>query len=199
MKAIEMPTRDILFCGHPVLRKRARRVREITDELVQLVEDMQETMIEAPGVGLAAPQVGEPVRVIVVRSDIDDDCEITCMLNPRIVEGESGEEGLEGCLSLPTLHGTVLRSARVLAQGTDLPGRVVELEADGLLARALQHEIDHLDGVLFVDRAQEDSLGWMVPDKRDESGYRFDSVTPAEVLKKFDRLHRQMKAAKSGE
>lgn len=164
----------------------------MTDDLVRLIEEMTATMIEAPGVGLAAPQVGESVRAIVVRPDVDEDSEVTCLINPTIVRrSDDSEPGLEGCLSLPTLHGTVARSAGVTARGLDLSGRTVTVEAEGLLARALQHEIDHLDGVLFLDLVEPDSLGWMVPDEKEEHGYRFEDTTVEEVMEVFERLRRQ--------
>lgn len=193
-----MPTREILICGDPVLRRKATRVREITDDLSRLIEEMTQTMLEAPGVGLAAPQVGDSVRAIVVRPDVDEDSEVICLINPEIVRrSEEREEGLEGCLSLPTLHGTVARSAAVTARGLDLSGKDVTLEAEGLLARVLQHEIDHLDGVLFLDLVEPDSLGWLVPDEKEEHGYRFEDATVEEVLQVFERLRRQRQARRA--
>ena len=190
-----MPTREILICGDPVLRKKATRIREITDDLVRLIEELTATMMEAPGVGLAAPQVGESVRAIVVRPDVDEDSEVMCLINPEIVQrSDENEEGLEGCLSLPTLHGTVARSAAVTARGLDLSGETITVEAEGLLARALQHEIDHLDGVLFLDLVEPESLGWLVPDEKEEHGYRFEDATVEEVLVVFERLRRQRQA-----
>ncbi len=186
-----MTKRQILFCGHPLLRRKAKRIHTITPAIVELLADMTQTMIEAPGVGLAAPQVGESVRAIVVRDDVAEDSEVFCLLNPRVVARSGKAEALEGCLSLPTLHGTVLRSADVVVEGTDLDGREVHIESEGLLARALQHEIDHLNGVLFIDRAEPDSLGWMVPDEEEEDGYRIDPVTVAEVIEVFARLREQ--------
>ena len=186
-----MATREILYYGHPTLRKKAKRVRKVTDKIVELLEDMKGIMVEAPGIGLAAPQVGDSVRAIVVRADVEEDSEVFCLLNPRIVERDGEAEAIEGCLSLPTLHGTVVRGAEVLAEGTTLDGQTVQIEGEGLLARALQHEIDHLNGVLFVDRAEEDSLGWMVPDEEEEEGYRIDPTTLEEVAETFDRLRQQ--------
>ena len=186
-----MAKREILLCGDPVLRAKAAHVTEITDDVVQLLEDMAQTMIEAPGVGLAAPQVGEAIRAIVVRADIEDGMEVHYLLNPRLVETEGEVEALEGCLSLPTLQGYVVRPEKVVAEALGLDGRPVRLEADGLLGRAIQHEIDHLDGVLFVDLVDEETLGWMVPDTAEEDGYRIEPATVAEVKERFDRLQRR--------
>ena len=183
-----MASREILYCGHPVLRRKAKRVTSITEEIVALLDDMTQTMIEAPGVGLAAPQVGESVRAIVVRDDATEDAQIWCLLNPRIVRAAGQIEAIEGCLSLPTLQGIVTRSEEVTAEGTTPDGQKVRIDADGLLARALQHEIDHLDGILFLDRVQPDTLGWMVPDEDDEDGYRIEPATVDEVVARFERL-----------
>jgi peptide deformylase len=186
-----MPVRDILFCGDPILRRKAARITEVTAEIAQLLEDMTQTMLDAPGVGLAAPQIGESVRAICVREDIDDSVEVHCLLNPQVVKAEGEEEALEGCLSLPTLQGLVIRPEKVVAEAMGLDGKPVRLEAEGLLGRALQHEIDHLDGVLFVDRVDEETLGWMVPDATDEDGYRIEPTTIDEVKARFDRLQQQ--------
>lgn len=186
-----MAKREILLCGDPVLRRKAKRVQDITPQIVELLEDMKQTMIEAPGVGLAAPQVGASVRAIVVREDAEEDSQTFALLNPRIVAREGEEESVEGCLSLPTLHGIVVRAAAVHVTGIQPDGEPVDLEAEGLLARALQHEIDHLDGVLFVDRVEPDSLGWAVPDETAEDGYRLQPTTLSEVLARFEQLRQR--------
>jgi len=188
--------REILFCGDPVLRKKAKPVHEITDEILQLFDDMAPTMVEARGVGLAAPQVGESVRAICLQwidedaEEEGEDAEIICLLNPRIVEREGEQEGMEGCLSLPTLHAVVRRSARVIAEAVGLDGTALKIEAEGLMARAIQHEIDHLNGVLFVDRAEAGTLRWMVPDDSEEQGYRFEDTTWEEAKERFERMRR---------
>ena len=186
-----MRTREILYCGHPVLRRKAKSIQDVDDALLELVQDMTHTMIEAPGVGLAAPQVGESVRLIVVRADDDEDSEVHALLNPRIISRQGKDTAVEGCLSLPTLWGEVTRAARVVAEGTTPDGRSVQIEAEDLLARALQHEIDHLEGILFLDRADRDSLAWRVPDEKEEDGYRLDPTTAEEVSERFKRLHKQ--------
>lgn len=183
-----MPTRRIVYYGHPVLHRKARRVTEATGEIRDLLDDMTETMLEAPGVGLAAPQVGESLRAIVVREDIEEGCEVFRLLNPRILERDGEQEGLEGCLSLPTLHGTVIRSDQVVAEGTTLDGDTVQLEGEGLFARALQHEIDHLNGKVFLERADKSSLVWMVPDEEEESGVRMEPTERGDVVEAFRRL-----------
>lgn len=188
--------RELFFCGDPVLRKKAKRIREIDDSVLQLFEDMKETMDDANGVGLAAPQVGEPVRMICVREDLDEDYEVHCLLNPRIVGGSGLQEGMEGCLSLPTLYAVVTRNKKVVAEGTGLDGEPVTIEAEGLLARALQHEVDHLNGVLFIDRAEADTLSWMVPDKKEEDGFRWDPATFEEAQERFNRLREARDAKK---
>ncbi|MGI6037671.1 MAG: peptide deformylase [Limnochordia bacterium] len=143
-----MAIREIVKVGHPVLRKKAAPVSKITKQLRKLVRDMQATMEEAAGVGLAAPQVGVSLRLIVVAVGEEN----LVLFNPQIIE-ETGEDiDVEGCLSIPGLNGYVKRAAQVTVIGYDERGKKVTLTAEGLLARALQHEIDHLDGILFVDR-----------------------------------------------
>ena len=133
----------------PVLRERSHEVQEITDIHRRLVGDMLATMRDAPGVGLAAPQVGVLERIFVW--EVDDASGV--IINPTIVErSEELVEEEEGCLSLPGIAYEVVRNAEVKVEGIDLEGDAVSLEADDLLARVCQHEIDHLDGVLFVDR-----------------------------------------------
>ncbi|MGI8926851.1 MAG: peptide deformylase [Tepidiformaceae bacterium] len=136
--------------GDPVLRERARRVRTVDTSIHKLIEDMWETMYDAPGVGLAAPQIGIPLRIVVI--DTHEQPPIA-LLNPEIVK-RSGERPLEeGCLSVPGFRGEVNRSLKVLAKGLDpKTGREVRVRGDNdLLAQALEHEIDHLNGILYID------------------------------------------------
>lgn len=144
--------RELRFLGDPVLRAKARPVGTITAEIRELISDMVDTMYAAEGVGLAAPQVGIGVRVIVVDAREDDSAPIA-LVNPVIVE-QSGEteRAEEGCLSIPGVTDFVERPVRVVIDGLDRSGEPQRVEADGLLARILQHEVDHLDGVLFFDR-----------------------------------------------
>jgi peptide deformylase len=143
---------SIEMLGSEVLRRRAAEVVEIDDRLRLLVEDMFETMYEAEGIGLAGPQVGVSRRVIVV--DLQQEgSEPFALINPRIVEsGSATEKAEEGCLSIPGIAAAVERPARVVVEGMDVDGHPVRIEAEGLLGRCLQHEVDHLDGILFIDR-----------------------------------------------
>lgn len=191
-----MAVRKILVCGDPVLRKKARRVRDISDELVNLLDDMVETMLQAPGIGLAAPQVGVDVRAIVFQEFKGDDDEpvVRRVINPRIVARDGEQAAYEGCLSLPTLHGEVKRPMQVTLTGIGPDGEDVRIEAEGLTARCMLHEIDHLDGVLFSDRCEPGTLSWMVPDKNEEDGYRLEPTTEAEMMKAFDRLRKKQES-----
>ena len=162
--------REIVQYGHPVLRQKCRTVTEVDDNLIQLVADMLETMVDANGVGLAAPQVGEDIRLAVIDVSHDPECvsflkvngedaEMESIMplifiNPDLVFSQEKETGMEGCLSIRGIRADVRRPAAVKATLPQLDGSVLEIETDGLLARALQHEIDHLNGVLFVDRLQ---------------------------------------------
>lgn len=142
----------IEMLGSEVLRRRADEVAGPDPELDRLIESMFETMYDAQGIGLAAPQVGISRRVIVV--DVNEPDQVPfAMLNPVVVESsEERDRGEEGCLSIPGVTGVVERPLRVVVEGVDRRGEPLRIEADGMLARCLQHEIDHLDGVLFVDR-----------------------------------------------
>ena len=138
--------------GDPVLREKARRVRTIDSSIQKLIEDMWETMYDAPGVGLAAPQVGIPLRVVVI--DVHDPAYAPiALVNPEIIK-RSGERALdEGCLSVPGFRGEIIRSMKVLAKGLDpKTGKEVRVKAeDNLMAEALEHEIDHVNGILYID------------------------------------------------
>ena len=144
--------RTILHFPDPELKKKSTPVTVINDATRALVQDMAETMYAAPGVGLAAPQIGVHQRIIVIDvSHKDEEPELIVAINPVIVhaDGESYEE--EGCLSVPKYAANVRRHARVVVKALDLDGNEVTYKADDLLAIAFQHEIDHLDGILFVD------------------------------------------------
>ncbi|MDD3847297.1 MAG: peptide deformylase [Syntrophorhabdaceae bacterium] len=147
-----MSTIDIRVIPDPVLRKLAKPVENITDELVKLSGDMIETMILAHGAGLAAPQVGLPIRLIAIDASLNPrEKEPIILINPVIVETHLEENGEEGCLSVPGYYEYVKRARGVRARGTDMKGNTIEIDCEGQLARALQHEIDHLNGVLFID------------------------------------------------
>ena len=147
-----MSVLPIEMLGAEVLRRRAVEVSEVDDDLRALIRDMFETMYDAEGIGLAGPQVGVERRVIVV--DLREEGSTPfALVNPRIVETvRETDRAEEGCLSIPGVAGVVERPARVVVEGLSESGEPIRIEADGLLGRCLQHEIDHLDGVLFVDR-----------------------------------------------
>ncbi len=139
------------YLGDPVLREMCREVEAVDDEVRTLVDDLLETMYAADGIGLAAPQIGVPLRVFVY--DVrDDEIEPGVLVNPRIVESTGRQREVEGCLSIPGLDEVVERSDRIVVEGLNREGEFVRVEADGLLSRCLQHENDHLDGILFIDR-----------------------------------------------
>ena len=163
-----MPERKILTYPDPALRKKCTPVEEIDDDLLQLMDDMADTMYEAPGIGLAAPQVGVTRRVIVV--DIKprqrakesteekeillppDSSELIELINPEIVSSDGEVIGEEGCLSIPGFVSDVKRKFEVVVEGYNRDGEAIRIECEDLLARVFQHEIDHLDGILFIDR-----------------------------------------------
>lgn len=143
-----MAVYQIVLHPDPLLREKAQEVKKITPNIWKLLDNMADTMYAAPGVGLAAPQIGVLKRVIVV--DVGEG--LIELINPEIVTAQGREIGPEGCLSIPGTQGEVPRAAAVVVRGLDRHGRTKEIKAEGFLARALQHEIDHLDGVLFIDK-----------------------------------------------
>ncbi|MEF3695580.1 peptide deformylase [Desulfolutivibrio sp.] len=146
-------TREIVKYPHPVLAQKAARIEEITPEIMALAGDMAETMYVNQGIGLAANQVAEPVRLITVDiSGPDKREELFALVNPEIIMAEGETETEEGCLSVKDYRSNVVRAEKVRVRGLDLSGNEVCLDAEGLLAVCLQHEIDHLEGTLFIDR-----------------------------------------------
>lgn len=144
--------RKILHYPDPRLRQKAEPVAQMTPALQKLVDDMAETMYAAPGVGLAATQIGEPHRIFIVDIAADDEpSELRVFVNPEITARDGECVGPEGCLSFPGITEDIKRSARIHVRAQDRDGKTFELDADGLLAVAIQHELDHLDGVLMVD------------------------------------------------
>lgn len=147
---------QIVRYGHPALRQKAARVGRVTNEVRALVERMVELMQRAHGLGLAANQVGVPRQVAVVEID----GKVTPLVDPEIVSVRGEETIEEGCLSLPRLYGQVTRPAQVVVKARDLSGKRIRVRAEGLVARALLHEIDHLNGRLFIDHVDQSSLHW---------------------------------------
>lgn len=141
---------EIRKAGDKVLKEKAEAVSHVDKKIRKLLDDMTQTMYKADGVGLAAPQVGVSLRVIVI--DVDD--ELIELINPVIVRSEGCELGNEGCLSIPGVFGEVERFSEVTVTGLNRFGKNVSITGTGLLSRALQHEIDHLDGILFIEKAQ---------------------------------------------
>jgi len=148
-----MALRRIVAYGTPVLRQRTKEVANADGELQQLIDDMVETMYAAPGVGLAANQVGSPHRLFVANpSDDRDPSKLLVVINPEVVESDGELTNEEGCLSIPDYREEVRRARRVLLRGLDRQGKPIEVEGRDLLARIFQHEMDHLNGLFFVDR-----------------------------------------------
>ncbi len=144
---------DIVKYPEPVLMEPTSAVEEFDDELRELAADMVATMHAAPGIGLAAPQVGRSERLCVLDLSVgDDEAELMVLVNPRVVEEHGNVKDEEGCLSFPDLMIIVPRPERVVVEAQDLDGNPIRIEGEELLARCLHHEIDHLDGVLFIDR-----------------------------------------------
>jgi len=174
-----MAIRTVLHGNEPVLRQKARKVRDFGASLQALIDDMVETMHAAPGIGLAAPQIGVPLRVAVIelpkveqeQAGQDEDPyrgRLIVICNPKVVKSWGEEEGQEGCLSLPEYVGDVKRAARVVVKARNRRGKEIRLRAEGLMARVLQHEIDHLEGNLFVDRVESlEQLYHLEPSEED--------------------------------
>lgn len=159
---------EILTFPNPILKKKSLPVKEVTAEYKKLVKDMLETMYDAPGVGLAAPQVGHNIRMVVIDTrPTDDDGKIVeeemtelerkvrfpvVLFNPEVIEKDGKHVYREGCLSVPGYQEEVTRANHIIATGIDENGQPIRIETDGLLAICIQHELDHLEGVLFIDR-----------------------------------------------
>lgn len=157
-----MALREIVALPDPVLRRKARKVTDFGPDFQTLINDMLETMREAPGVGLAAPQIAEPLRLIVVEyseaegEDQEVPPKLYTMANPEIVRyANETVVGTEGCLSVPGFVGDVERSVSITVKGQNRHGQPMRVKAEGWLARIFQHEIDHLNGILFIDRAEK--------------------------------------------
>jgi peptide deformylase len=165
----DMAIRTIVTTPDPVLRRKARKVNAVDKDIQTLIDDMVETMRAAPGVGLAAPQIGVSQRVIVVEygdeEDEDAPKKLYTLVNPEIVSfSEEVVEGIEACLSIPRIMGDVERHEKLVVKGLNRMGKPVKIKLSGWMARIFQHEIDHLEGVLFTDRA---SRAWRVKEEEE--------------------------------
>ena len=165
--------REIKTLKDPVLRKTAHKIEKVTPELRKLIEDLFETMHAHNGVGLAAPQVGISKRLFVVEVEAHPEIPGSgvryALINPEITQfSPEREVGQEGCLSIPGWRGDVERATRVIVRGMDGEGKRIKLEVEGYVARAMQHELDHLDGVLFIDKLIAPDRIWRVNESEDE-------------------------------
>jgi peptide deformylase len=148
-----MSVKEILRFGNPKLKRISKRVDSINEEVINLIQDMKDTLYSTTGIGLAAPQIGVLKRVILI--DLKDGEEPIVLTNPVIVAKVGKEEDIEGCLSYPGYEGNVVRPKKITVQGVNVNGEKIQYTAEGLLAKAFCHEIDHLDGVLYTDRAKK--------------------------------------------
>jgi len=176
-----MPIRPIVLSDNPLLRQKSRRVKRFGPTLQQLIDDMVETMHTANGIGLAAIQLGVPERVIAVQipEDPEDDADpdeeprdgrLYVIINPELArQSREMEEGIEGCLSVPGWVGEVPRHRQVTVKGRDSHGKPVRIKAQDLLARVLQHEIDHVNGILFTDHIEDPDKIWPVTEGEEEA------------------------------
>ena len=159
-----MASREVVTYPDPRLKQQAKSIAKVDAALKSLIEDMVSTMRDQRGLGLAANQVGVLQKILVY----DDGSGLGVLINPKIVTAEGEQRGFEGCLSVPGLQGEVCRAERIVVKGIDADGRAVKIKAEGLLARILQHEIDHLEGTLFIDRADPRTLEYVTDDEAEE-------------------------------
>lgn len=148
-----MAVREIVKVGNDVLTRKSRRITEINSEILELVQDLKDTLYAGDGVGLAAPQIGVLKRAFII--DLRDGSDPLILLNPKIIRKIGKHEDMEGCLSYPGYQGTVVRPRRVVVSGMNEKGKLVQYEAEGFMARAICHETDHLDGILYMDKAKK--------------------------------------------
>jgi peptide deformylase len=163
-----MAVRRIVLANDPMLRQKSKKVKSFGEDLQVLIDDMVETMQAANGAGLAAPQIGVLERVIVIQLPEDEENpqsgKLFALCNPQIVRADGEEEGDEGCLCLPGYVGEVKRATSVTVKAQDRRGRKMRIKAEGFLARVFQHEVDHLDGILYIDRVESpDKIRRIVP------------------------------------
>lgn len=148
-----MAIKQILQLGNPVLRRVSKKVDKIDESTLNLIQDMKDTLYSTTGIGLAAPQIGVLKKIILI--DLREGEESIILINPAIVAKVGQEESIEGCLSYVGYEGKVMRPKKVTVSGLNVKGEKVEYAADGLLAKAFCHEIDHLEGIMYVDRAKK--------------------------------------------
>ena len=161
-----MVVRSICVLPDPVLRRKAKRVTSIDSSIQRLIDDMIEAMRAVSGVGLAAPQIGKSLRIAVIEIQGE---EVIALINPEIIKRQSERLVEEACLSVPGYQGEVKRSVWVKVKAQDRQGRSIRLKGEGLLAQALEHEVDHLDGILYIDRVESpDKLRKLLPDASHE-------------------------------
>lgn len=169
-----MAVREVIFADNPILREKSKKVKDFGAAVQALIDDMVETMHIANGLGLAAPQVGVLERVIVIQLPEDEEDplggKLFTLCNPQIIRTAGEEEGEEGCLCLPGYVGDVKRATSVIVKAQDRRGKKVRIKAEGFLARVFQHEVDHLDGILYIDRVESpDKIRRIVPPEEEES------------------------------
>jgi peptide deformylase len=162
---VQNDERPVVKIPAEVLRAVAAPVPKITKKTQFLIDDMVRIMKKASGIGLAAPQVGVSSRLIVIAPD---DMKPMALINPRVIREEGEQIGQEGCLSIPGLYGDVIRAAYIEVEAIDRRGNLITLELEGLPARVVLHEVDHLDGVLFTDKVDPKTLNWRDPDGPDD-------------------------------
>jgi len=161
-----MSVRAIRVLPNPVLRQKAKKVSKIDESVQQLIDDMIETMRSASGVGLAATQIGVPLKIAVIEIPAE---EVIVLVNPEIIKKEGERTIGEACLSVPGYQGEIKRSVRVKVKARDRQGRSIRIKGEELLAQALEHEIDHLNGILYIDRVEEpDKLHKLGPESEQE-------------------------------
>jgi peptide deformylase len=162
-----MAVRDIRVLPDPVLRQKAKKVTKLDESVQRLIDDMIETMRAAPGVGLAAPQVGVSLRIAVIEIP---GSEVMVLINPEIVKVQGERLVQEGCLSVPGYQGELKRSVWVKVKAQDRRGRNIRLKGEGLLAQALEHEIDHMNGIVYVDRMEGPDKLWKLVSESGQQG-----------------------------
>lgn len=149
-----MAVREIIKFGNPILNKKSKKVLQIDDEVLKLIDDLKDTLnATSDGVGIAAPQVGVLKKIIYI--DLRDESDPIVLINPRIIKKVGREESIEGCLSYPGYEGKIMRPKKIIATAINLKGEEIEYNAEGFLAKVFCHEIDHLEGIIYIDRTNK--------------------------------------------